>query len=270
MEEFEIELKKSTLDELEDTLIELTESLNTNNIASIELDAIFRSAHSIKGNSKAADFNSISHITHLLEDLLIKKKNTESDVSESFYRLLLNFSDQLQNTIELLKKDISYTPNFDDLEGEIMSFEETDLEPKYKKVSSKTNEKEYKKLLLIDDDIDIYNIVSKFLSSSFEIDYVSSAVQAIEDCKIEDYDLIVCDYKMPVMNGQEFALYLRQGSSKNKETPMIFLTSYSPKLFNQKSVWEGVYFMDKPIDIRRLKYYSRCALMKSDFNLKAS
>ena len=270
MEEFEVELKKSTLDELEDTLIELTESLDTKNIASIELDAIFRSAHSIKGNSKAADFDSISNITHLMEDLLIKKKNSESDVSESFYRLLLSFTDQLQNTIELLKKDISHMPNFDDLEEEIISFEETNSEPKYKEASTETNENEYKKLLLIDDDIDIYNIISKFLAHSFEIDYVSSAVQAIEDCKIEDYDLIICDYKMPVMNGQEFALYLRQGSSKNKETPMIFLTSYSPKLFNQKSIWEDVYFMDKPIDIRRLKYYSKCALVKSDTKMKAS
>ncbi|PIK13794.1 response regulator [Halobacteriovorax sp. JY17] len=260
MEEFEIELKQSTLNELEDTMNELIDLLRPENFKSLDIDAIFRSAHSLKGNSKAADFHTIASVTHSMEDLLIKKKNEEQKVSESFFDLLLTFSDQIQSSIEELKKDITLMPDFDDLEEKINSFTE----------DSSFEKSSLRKLLLVDDDIDIYNIVSKYLGENFEIDYVSNAVQAIEDCKIQDYDLIICDYKMPVMNGQEFALYLRQGSSRNKLTPMIFLTAFSPKLFSQKSIWENVFFMDKPIKKKKLKYYATCALQQIHQDLRAS
>lgn len=263
MEEFEIELKKSTLNELEDTLEVLLDLLNPNNFDTLDIDAVFRAAHSIKGNSKAADFHSIASVTHKLEDLLLKKKNNSKSISETFFDLLLEFTDKLQSTIEILKSDISFTPIFDELEDKIHSY----AEPESKDYSQS---KTFKKLLLIDDDIDIYNTINKFLSDIFEIDYVSNAVQAIEDCKVEDYDLIICDYKMPVMNGQEFALYLRQGSSKNKSTPMIFLTAFTPKLFNEKSIWEDVFFMNKPIDKKKLKYYAKCALQNKATYSKAS
>lgn len=263
MEDFELEIKKSTLNELEDTCDEFINILHTDLIAEIDIDALFRMAHNLKGNSKAADFTSISTATHALEDLLIKKKDNHESISESFYELLMTYSESIQEALESHKKDISYMPNLDELEIEIKSFNE-------EKINKKSEESRLKKMLLIDDDIDIYNIVNKYVSDSFEIDYVSNAVQAIEDCKLQDYDLIICDYKMPVMNGQEFALYLRQGSSKNKETPMIFLTGHKPELFNQKSIWEDVFFMDKPIKKKKLEYYSKCALKRKLTSLKAS
>lgn len=266
MEEFEIELKKSTINELEDTLEGLLDILSPENLNNLDLDAVFRAAHSIKGNSKAADFHSIASVTHKLEDLLLEKKNSDTSVSDAFIDLLLEFTDKIQSSIEQLKSDISFTPLFEELEDRINSFEE----PQEIEIKETIVDHSLSKLLLIDDDIDIYNTINKFLSDTFEIDYVSNAVQAIEDCKIEDYDLIICDYKMPVMNGQEFALYLRQGSSKNKETPMIFLTGHSPKLFNQKSIWEDVFFMDKPIKKKKLEYYSKCALKRKHISLKAS
>ncbi|GEM_PF-5776927 len=258
MEEFEIELKKSTINELEDTLEALLDILTLDRINQLDLDAVFRAAHSLKGNSKAAEFDTIASVTHKLEDLLLVKKNSEASISETFLDLLLEFTDTLQRSIEKLKLDLSYIPTFNELEHKINSFEETETE----EIKESSMNNSLRKLLLIDDDIDIYNTINTFLSDTFEIDYVSNAVQAIEDCKIEDYDLIICDYKMPVMNGQEFALYLRQGSSKNKETPMIFLTAFTPKLFSQKSIWEDVFFMSKPIKKKKLRYYAKCALQR--------
>ncbi|ATH08919.1 hypothetical protein BIY24_13470 [Halobacteriovorax marinus] len=267
MDEFEIELKQSTLNELEDTLSDLIDYLQSNEFHLLDLDELFRAAHSLKGNSKAADFDSIAKVTHQLEDLLINRKDSSKEMTSKFYDLLLTYSEHIQSSIEQLKGDISLMPNLDELQNQIESFEDSTTEESSPK---KAEDKGLRKLLLVDDDIDIYTIVNKYLNDKFEIDYVSNAVQAIEDCKLEDYDLIICDYKMPVMNGQEFALYLRQGSSKNKETPMIFLTAFSPKLFNQKSIWEEVFFMDKPIQKKKLQYYAKCALQSSYIKEKAS
>jgi CheY-like chemotaxis protein len=57
-------------------------------------------------------------------------------------------------------------------------------------------------------------------------------------------DLLLTDFRMPQMNGDELAARLRQSLPDLK---VLYLTGYSQALFDNRAVlWEGEAFLDKP------------------------
>jgi len=78
-------------------------------------------------------------------------------------------------------------------------------------------------VLLVDDDPALFNITKILLEKEGElsVDLCSSAIEALEKLAIRDYDTIVSDYDMPVMNGIQF---LRQIRNNGDRTPFIIFT----------------------------------------------
>jgi len=79
------------------------------------------------------------------------------------------------------------------------------------------------RILCIDDEPAILGVISLFLQRTpgFQVDTATSAREALKMMEGRDYDAIVADYHMPVMNGIELLKDLR---GRNLDIPFIILT----------------------------------------------
>ncbi len=89
------------------------------------------------------------------------------------------------------------------------------------------------KILVVDDIIINRVLLTEILRMmGHEFFQAENGKQAIEAIKKNDFDLVFLDIEMPVMNGIETTIYIRQklSSPKNK-IPVIALTAHNPQLF---------------------------------------
>ena len=79
------------------------------------------------------------------------------------------------------------------------------------------------KILLADDEKDLARATKMILQySGYEVDVVYNGKEAVEKAKEKDYNLIILDIMMPVMDGIEALKNLRK---ENINTPVILLTA---------------------------------------------
>ncbi len=82
-------------------------------------------------------------------------------------------------------------------------------------------------ILIIDDDDHIGMILSQVLSDQdYQVQYAHNGKEGIKlfnsTCK---FDLLITDIRMPEMDGNELARYIR--SSTESETPIVAITGFS-------------------------------------------
>jgi DNA-binding response OmpR family regulator len=86
-----------------------------------------------------------------------------------------------------------------------------------------------KKILVVEDDIDFQNIYRLyFQEESFQVLAAMNGKEAMAVLEKETPDLIILDLIMPVMDGEEFYVWLR-GQDKWRNTPVI-VASVNDKL----------------------------------------
>jgi two-component system, chemotaxis family, sensor kinase CheA len=83
-------------EELLASLEKLLLSIDTENPDKEELNAIFRIAHSIKGNAATFGFTDLIDITHLMESMLDNMRHDEDRMSETHQKVLLQARDVLE------------------------------------------------------------------------------------------------------------------------------------------------------------------------------
>lgn len=89
--------------------------------------------------------------------------------------------------------------------------------------------KSIKRILYVDDAAFYRRAIAMlFKKNDFEVDSAENGFQALEMLERKQYNLIITDYEMPLMNGLEFLLVLRHQFTK-KELPVITLTVNSEK-----------------------------------------
>ena len=62
------------------------------------------------------------------------------------------------------------------------------------------------KILIIEDEASIRRVLTKILSEendTYQVEEAEDGVQGLEKIKNSDYDLVLCDIKMPKMDGVE-------------------------------------------------------------------
>jgi CheY-like chemotaxis protein len=101
-----------------------------------------------------------------------------------------------------------------------------------------------KKALLIDDNETNLKILSRQLSIwGIESTPISSSPTGVEMALQNEYDFAIVDYEMPVWNGVETSIRIREARSK-QELPIIFLGSAYPDISEeQKENLFNAYFM---------------------------
>ncbi len=119
------------------------------------------------------------------------------------------------------------------------------------------------KILIIEDEASIRRVLIKILSEendSYQVEEAEDGVQGLEKIKNMDYDLVLCDIKMPKMDGEE----LLEAVKKIKpEIPMVMISGHGDMETAINTMRLGAFdYISKPPDLNRLLNTVRNALDK--------
>ena len=121
------------------------------------------------------------------------------------------------------------------------------------------------KILIIEDEEPIRRVLVRILKdedSSFEINEASDGKKGLDLIKNDSYDLVLCDIKMPKVDGIEL---LQRTRKTNSTIPFIMLTGHGNIETAVESMKLGAYdFISKPPDLNRLINSVRNALEKKE------
>lgn len=119
------------------------------------------------------------------------------------------------------------------------------------------------RILIIEDEAAIRRVLTKILSEESEtyiVEDVEDGIQGLERIKNSDYDLVLCDIKMPKMDGVE----LLEAVKKIKpEIPMVMISGHGDMETAIQTMRLGAFdYISKPPDLNRLLNTVRNALDK--------
>jgi len=112
-----------------------------------------------------------------------------------------------------------------------------------------------KKVLIAEDSSVIQNLTRKILEQlNFDIAAVKNGQQVIDKINVEDFDLILMDINMPVLDGMECTRQIRaMNDQKKSRVPILAITgnakNYSLEEFKEAGINE---FLPKPLDFDNL------------------
>ncbi len=117
------------------------------------------------------------------------------------------------------------------------------------------------KILVIDDERSIRNTLREILEyEGYQIDDASDGATALQKASEEKYDVILCDIKMPQMDGMEVLDKLLSMS----DTPVVMISGHGNIETAVDAIKRGAYdFIAKPLDLNRLLITIRNAMEKS-------
>jgi DNA-binding NtrC family response regulator len=105
-----------------------------------------------------------------------------------------------------------------------------------------------KAIVIIDDEADLVSLFSEALKlNSFKVCAFTNPLEALNHIKKcpEDYGLVISDFRMPVMDGNELCTKLIK---INPDLKVILMSAYSDVRYNK----EKFLFVNKPISIAQM------------------
>ena len=107
------------------------------------------------------------------------------------------------------------------------------------------------KILLVEDEIDLNNIVTKYLKKNgYSVDSVFDGEEALDYLKYGEYDLVILDIMLPKINGFEVIKELR---NKGNHTSVLMLTARDSADDKVKGLDLGADdYLVKPFDFNEL------------------
>ena len=114
-----------------------------------------------------------------------------------------------------------------------------------------------KKILLVDDEPDVTYTIKKILEDNgFKVDSFNYPILALNYYKVNFYDLVILDIRMPTMDGFELYLQIREKDPKVKVCFLTVIATFNEefrkiRLALGKTISED-YFIQKPIETENL------------------
>ncbi len=117
------------------------------------------------------------------------------------------------------------------------------------------------KILIIEDEAAIRRVLSKILSEendTYQVTEAENGEEGLEKIKNEDFDLVICDIKMPKMDGEEV---LAHAKKVKPEVPFIMISGHGDLETAVNTMRLGAFdYISKPPDLNRLLTTVRNAL----------
>lgn len=119
------------------------------------------------------------------------------------------------------------------------------------------------RILVIDDERSIRNTLKEILEfEKYQVELAEDGIKALELIKTNDFDVILCDIKMPGMDGIEV---LQKIEDLNHDTPVVMISGHGNIDTAVESIKKGAFdFIEKPLDLNRLLITLRNAMDKSN------
>ena len=119
------------------------------------------------------------------------------------------------------------------------------------------------KVLIIDDERPIRNSLKEILEyEKLKVSEATNGIEGVELISKTDFDLILCDIKMPGMDGIEL---LSKVQELKPEIPVIMISGHGNVETAVDALKKGAYdFIEKPIDLNRLLVTVRNALDRAN------
>jgi two-component system nitrogen regulation response regulator NtrX len=121
------------------------------------------------------------------------------------------------------------------------------------------------KILIIEDEAAIRRVLSKIISEesdSYHVEEAEDGLLGIEMIKNNDYDLVLCDIKMPKMDGVEV---LEKAKKIKPEIPIVMISGHGDLDTAVNTMRLGAFdYISKPPDLNRLLNTVRNALDKKN------
>jgi DNA-binding NtrC family response regulator len=121
------------------------------------------------------------------------------------------------------------------------------------------------KILIIEDEAAIRRVLVKILSEesdTYQVEEAEDGLEGIEKIKARDYDLILCDIKMPKMDGVEV---LEAVKKIKPEIPIVMISGHGDLDTAVNTMRMGAFdYISKPPDLNRLLNTVRIALDRKE------
>ncbi|AUC14226.1 response regulator [Tenacibaculum sp. SZ-18] len=121
------------------------------------------------------------------------------------------------------------------------------------------------KILIIEDEAAIRRVLKKIISEesdSYQVEEAEDGLAGIEAIKNNDYDLVLCDIKMPKMDGVEV---LEKAKKIKPETPIVMISGHGDLDTAVNTMRLGAFdYISKPPDLNRLLNTVRNALDRKE------
>ena len=103
-----------------------------------------------------------------------------------------------------------------------------------------------KRILIVDDEINIGLLLSKFLTrNGFSVNTATSGVSAQDNLSKDQYDLVLCDYRLEDTDGKEMLIKIKENYP---QTGVIIITGYSDIKLAVELIKLGAYdYITKPL-----------------------
>jgi DNA-binding NtrC family response regulator len=117
-------------------------------------------------------------------------------------------------------------------------------------------------ILIIDDERAIRSTLGEILEhEGYKIDMAENGLEGFEKFSKNTYDVVLCDIKMPKMDGMEF---LEKSREVNPDIPLIMISGHGNIETAVEAVKKGAYdYISKPPDLNRLLITLRNATDKT-------
>jgi len=118
-------------------------------------------------------------------------------------------------------------------------------------------------ILVIDDEKSIRNTLQEVLEyENHKVDLATNGAEGVELFSNNSYDIVLCDIKMPGMDGLEVLEKLHE---KAHDVPIIMISGHGNIDTAVEAIKKGAYdFIEKPLDLNRLLVTMRNATERND------
>jgi len=109
-----------------------------------------------------------------------------------------------------------------------------------------------KRILIVEDSDQIRNSWLNYLEKQIDakFDDTGSGVEALEFIKNNHYDLLICDLKMPIVDGIDVVKELKE---KNPQSKAMIITSWESDHVEKDVESVGAEYIKKSIELKDLK-----------------
>lgn len=116
-----------------------------------------------------------------------------------------------------------------------------------------TRNKEYKILLVEDNEVNITYFTTLLKMHGLDCDVAENGLDAVKACRNSCYDIVFMDCQMPLLNGYEATRRIRSEEGNKKHTYIIAMTAYAMEGDREKCLESGMDdYISKPVQIEQV------------------